>query len=214
MKLLSRIVSVAVCACMVLSIIAAASAESENLAYGKATIDYGKHQGDNVSSYITDGYRSGDEAKAAGVANDSRWAAETTHEDQATTGEWWVGVDFGEATTFDKIVIYWEVCYGKQFKIQTSNDAAEWTDVSDVITNSSASRQEITLDNPATAKYMRVFITEKDNSWGVSMYELEAYNTDGETTPPQTGVESVAVWALVLFGAACIAVFCTKKVKA
>lgn len=213
MKIASRIISVALCACMAISMAVAASAASENLALGKATIDYGAHQNNHTSDNITDGCNNLADADAAQMPDQSRWAAAQTT-DGVTTGEWWVGVDFGEATTFDKLVIYWEACYGKQFKIQTSDNASDWKDVTTVLTNDSANAQEIILDTPANAKYVRIFITEKANQWGVSLFELEVYNTSGEAVPPQTGVESVAIWALVLFGAACITVFCVKKVKA
>lgn len=141
--------------------------EPVNLLLNKETGDNG-HQNDLVSSKAVDG----DEG--------TRWAGVTTHDNaDGTLSEDYLWVDMGEETTFNRVRMKWEACYGKDYTIEVKNSDPEvdegWTVVATVTGNNGSGWRQVDLEEAATARYMRVNITRKDNSWGVSIYELEAY---------------------------------------
>ena len=133
---------------------------------GAATGDNG-HQNDLTSNKAVDGDES------------SRWAGVTTHgAADSHASEDFLWVDFGKETTFNKVRIKWEACYGKAYTIEVKNSDPTvddgWTVVADV-TNGGSGWKETELEEAATGRYLRINISQKDNTWGVSIYELEAY---------------------------------------
>lgn len=139
-----------------------------NLALGKTTGDNG-HQDSLVSEDAVDG----DEG--------SRWAGVTTHgAEDVTLSEDFLWVDFGEEVTFNQVKILWEVCYGVNYTIEIKDsnpeDPTGWTTVATVTGNGGSGWKTVNLEEAATSRYMRVNITKKANSWGVSIYELGVYH--------------------------------------
>jgi len=144
--------------------------ETDNLAYGKQTGDNG-HQGNLESKYAVDGFTDRDNE-----GNESRWAGVTTHENanpNLSTDYLWV--DFGEEVTFNDVLIKWEACFGRAYTLETRNtESEEWTVISSEKNNNSGWRETV-FEEPITARYLRVNISEKANSWGVSIHEIEVY---------------------------------------
>lgn len=139
-----------------------------NFAANKVTGDNG-HQGSLTSDRAVDGDEEGE----------SRWAGVETHgadDSHASQDFWWV--DFGEEVSFSTVKIKWEVCYGRAYTIEVKDasgdptDTEGWTVVHSVTGRTSSGWAEHTLDEAATGRYMRINITEKDNTWGVSFYEV------------------------------------------
>ncbi len=104
----------------------------------------------------------------------TRWASQTGDK----VGDYWIYVDLGEAKKFNFIKIKWEDCYGKKFYMQYANENPEnedsWTTFADRLIG--GGEQSIFTDEFITARYVRMFATEKSNDhWGCSIWEMGVY---------------------------------------
>ena len=127
----------------------------------------GNNQNGNGPSLINDGSTS------------TRWTGPTTHASGdipgTTTGEWNVWLLWDEAQSIDEIKINWEDCYGKAFTVATSSDGVNFDNV--VFSGGAAKGwQTISLASSLSVMGVGVFITEKANTWGVAIWELEVYD--------------------------------------
>ena len=94
----------------------------------------------------------------------------------------WIYVDLGKVTNFTGIKLFWEGAYAKKYKIQTSNDEENWTDI---YTNNNCSGGDENLNIQGNARYVRLYMTEKAlSAYGYSLYEFQVYGTDGVTKRP------------------------------
>jgi len=82
----------------------------------------------------------------------------------------WLKVDFGSAKDISGVTIEWEAAYGKSYKIQTSSDDSGWTDV--YSTAAGDGGQDVITFNPVTARYVRLYGTERGTEWGYSLWEF------------------------------------------
>jgi hyaluronoglucosaminidase len=99
--------------------------------------------------------------------NNTRWASKYTDNQ-------WIRVDLGQLYSFNKVILSWESSYGKQYKIQVSQDGSQWTDVHTEI-NSNGGIDEIVF--PSTeARYVRMLGLKRSSSWGYSLYELKVFD--------------------------------------
>lgn len=101
----------------------------------------------------------------------------------------WATVDLGDAVDLDNIIISWDGgAYPKNLKISLSEDGAEYAEVysvsdwnpepeprepgetvwTKVVTNAEFKEQK--------ARYIRVDFDTPSSVWGITIYELEAYN--------------------------------------
>ncbi len=88
----------------------------------------------------------------------------------------WIEVDFGSAKDISQVTIEWEVAYGKSYNIQVSNDDKNWTDVYSTATGDGG--QDVITFNPVTARYLRMYATERGTQWGYSIWEMNVVYTD------------------------------------
>ncbi len=123
-------------------------------------------------------YSSGDQAEkhAPNFSFDgdtsTRWAS------QRDDGPYWIYVDLAEAKTFNYIKIHWENCYAKKYFMQYCNENPEnedsWTDFTGQL--SGGGKSSIFTENPITARYVRMYATEKSTDFGCSIWEMAIYN--------------------------------------
>ncbi len=100
--------------------------------------------------------------------NNTRWAS-------LYTDNQWISVDLGQVYSINKVVLQWESAYGKQYKIQVSQDGSQWTDVYTEL-NSNGGTDEIKF--PSTdARYVRMLGVKRASSWGYSLYEFKVFNS-------------------------------------
>ncbi|MEH7352644.1 beta-N-acetylglucosaminidase domain-containing protein [Neobacillus drentensis] len=100
--------------------------------------------------------------------NNTRWAS-------LYTDNQWISVDLGQLYSINKVVLHWESAYGKQYKIQVSQDGSQWTDVYTEL-NSNGGTDEIKF--PSTdARYVRMLGVKRSTSWGYSLYEFKVFNS-------------------------------------
>lgn len=95
----------------------------------------------------------------------------------------WIAVDLGSAKALSRVDLTWEAAYATSYQVQTSNDGSTWTTQS-TQTASSATKQSVALN--ATARWVRINATGRATGYGISLWELEVFGTDGTTTPPTT----------------------------
>ena len=124
---------------------------------------------------------------------DTRWSSGTLSESNPQ----WLRLDFGEPTTFNCVRLFWEASAGKAYKIQTSDNGEEWTDVASITDGQTKETRTITFD-AVTARYVRVYVTENfPEIWTcVSLYEMEVYNNtwDFVFNKAKTQLESAQNW--------------------
>ncbi len=86
----------------------------------------------------------------------------------------WIYLDFGYAKVFNTIKLRWETAYGKQYHIDISDDAQNWTTIY-TETNSNGGI-DIINTGTRTARYVRLYGTQRGTQWGYSLWEFEVFN--------------------------------------
>ncbi len=105
----------------------------------------------------------------------------------AGTGQEWVYVDLGVASTFDNIILYW---INKAIKgsVQVSDDAKSWKDLAPLPGNKDMV-DEIKLKTEAKGRYVRILMTKPASAKNYILSELEVYGRGGLITRPKTSPE-------------------------
>ncbi|WP_405581834.1 discoidin domain-containing protein [Streptomyces sp. NBC_01190] len=97
----------------------------------------------------------------------------------------WLQVDLGSSQSISQVTLNWEAAYGKAFKIQTSADATNWTDIYSTTTGTGGVQN---LNVTGTGRYVRMYGTARATAYGYSLWEFQIYGAGGTTTtPPPTG---------------------------
>ncbi len=130
-----------------------------NLARGAAT---------TASTYQADGPGAPYPPRAATDGDSAtRWAS-------AWGDPQWLQVDLGRSQAFDHVQLVWEAAFGKAYEIQVSDDAANWHTV---YTTTSGDGGADDLAVSATARYVRVYGTQRGTGYGYSLYEFGVYRS-------------------------------------
>ncbi|MBI1767735.1 MAG: discoidin domain-containing protein, partial [Bacteroidetes bacterium] len=91
----------------------------------------------------------------------------------------WIMIDLGSINKIDSIALSWESAYATAYKIQTSLDNSNWTDVYSTTTgNGGWDNIKIT---PVDARYVRMYGTQRATTWGYSLWAFETYQTSSTT---------------------------------
>ncbi|MDZ4992914.1 family 20 glycosylhydrolase [Clostridium perfringens] len=152
-----------------------------NLALNKRTVASSREVSDKFGEeLITDGVKDKPSDPNAKPGN-SRWSSERSVPQ-------WIYIDFEEETTFDQVDILWDGAYSRNYKLEVSDDSETWREV--YATSEGKGEQEsINLGEDITANYLRVSCEDTAHEWGnVSIYEVEVYDNEGETAPPETEI--------------------------
>ncbi|MBO2007464.1 discoidin domain-containing protein [Hymenobacter negativus] len=102
-------------------------------------------------------------AKAFDANNTSRWGS--TYNDNQ-----WLYVDLGRSTNITQVNLIWEIAYGRNFHLDVSNDATNWTTIT-TVTNNTSHVNEIALTT--TGRYVRMFGVTRGTGYGFSLYEMQ-----------------------------------------
>jgi|HubBroStandDraft_1064217.scaffolds.fasta_scaffold01926_4 hypothetical protein len=114
----------------------------------------------------------------------------------------WIYVDLGADQCVNQVKVTWEWSYAKEYQIQVSDDAVNWTTTYSG-SNSFSGDDGVTdvTFTAAAGRYLRLFCTQRATTYGYSLYELEVYGgaveaasevSDSEAPPFDAGV-SVSV---------------------
>ncbi|MET7690370.1 discoidin domain-containing protein [Streptomyces sp. NPDC005483] len=107
----------------------------------------------------------------------TRWSS-------AFTDDQWLQVDLGATASISQVVINWETAYGKDYKIQSSNDGSTWTDLRSVTGGDGGTD---TLDVSGQGRYVRLLGVHRATQWGYSAWEFEVFGAMGGGSGPIQG---------------------------
>lgn len=104
----------------------------------------------------------------------------------------WIYVDLGSSQSLGRVVLRWEAAYARSYRVEGSNDAVNWTVLFSTTTGDGGID---TLTLSGSARYVRVFGTQRATPWGYSLWELEVFAATPPPTPPPvpTGLLANAV---------------------
>ena len=142
-------------------------ADSANLALGKTTVMSGAENDASKSSNAVDNDKG------------SRWSSDF---DDAG----WMYVDLGEVYTISQVILIWEASYGKDYDIQLSTDAENWTTVAQM-RNQNGDTDTVNF-TAAEARYVKMQGVTRALPYGYSLYEFQVYETPqegGEVEPTE-----------------------------
>lgn len=124
-------------------------------------------EGGNLPGYATDGNTA------------TRWAS-AWEENQ------WIIIDLESAYVIDRMTLIWENAFARDYHVDASLDGSEWHQVFSR-TDSRGGTENITLDAPAPAQYVRLTGDRRAlEAYGISLLELEVYGT-GRYEMPDDG---------------------------
>ena len=110
----------------------------------------------------------------------TRWAS-------AFADPQWLQVDLGASSAITRVELNWEAAYAKTFRIQTSLNGSTWADAT-AATAGAVGVQSLPVT--ATARYVRMYGTERATQYGYSLWEFKVFGgttTTPPTTTPPTG---------------------------
>lgn len=98
----------------------------------------------------------------------SKWTSNATDNE-------WIQVDLGSSQDVNRVILKWDSSYAKSFKVQTSNDAATW---SDVYSTTVGAARSVTDETFATtqARYVRMLGVTRGTTRGYSLYQFMVLN--------------------------------------
>ncbi len=123
----------------------------------------------------------GAKATASGVENDGLGPMNAVDGDTVNT-RWssafvdpsWIQLDLGSVQTFNRVMLFWQNAFGVAYQIQTSNDGQNWTPAF-TQTAGKGGVEDIRFDT-VSARYVRMFGTQRNTGFGYSLYEFQVYN--------------------------------------
>ncbi|WP_405706703.1 discoidin domain-containing protein [Streptomyces xanthophaeus] len=88
----------------------------------------------------------------------------------------WIQVDLGAPAQLSQVVLRWEAAYAKAYRVELSTDGSNWsTGYSTTASTGGVQTHDIT----GTARYVRVYGTQRATGYGYSLWEFQVYGTTG-----------------------------------
>lgn len=147
---------------------------------------------DNLALRKT-GYDSGHEDYY--IANNAFDGNICTRWSSSWTDNQWIYVDLGDTFSVYNVILRWENAYGQEYKIQVSEDAAQWTDVAHI---SNGIKEDRTVSfSPINARFVKMLGIKRGTGWGYSLWEFEVYGDTIGTGGPgiKTMLSDYAVYS-------------------
>ncbi len=114
---------------------------------------------------------------------------ETTRWSTQYADDQWLMVDLEGVFEIGQFTLEWETAYGRSYELQTWDGSAWQTVFAEQ--NSDGGIDDIVLDAPVLARYVRMHGIERGTQWGFSLWEFEVYGVRAEgdyaaleTVPP------------------------------
>ncbi|MGI5448208.1 discoidin domain-containing protein [Streptomyces sp. CA-243310] len=112
----------------------------------------------------------GTPASAAVDGNtDTRWSSQFADPQ-------WIQVDLGAPAQISQVVLRWEAAYAKAYRVELSTDGTNW---STAYSTAASAGGVQTHDVTGTARYVRVYGTQRATGYGYSLWEFQVYGTGG-----------------------------------
>lgn len=118
------------------------------------------------------------------TSDDSRWSSPTMPVTPNNDSHQWVYIDFGKNLDIESAKIHWyKKAFAEDYSIEVSDDGKEWREVKKVTHYSGNNMNmidEINFDNKENARYLRVYIRERNaNAYNnVSIREIEVWGEE------------------------------------
>lgn len=96
----------------------------------------------------------------------------------------WIQVDLGAPARLSQVVLRWEAAAAKAYRIELSTDGSTW---STAYSTTAGSGGTVTHDITGTARYVRMYGTQRTTGYGYSLWEFQVYGTSGGTGPDLPG---------------------------
>ncbi|HEY1013164.1 MAG TPA: cellulase family glycosylhydrolase, partial [Herpetosiphonaceae bacterium] len=121
----------------------------------------------------------------AGLAVDgnaaTRWASLEGVDPQ------WISVDLGAPYALNRVRLTWEAAFARAYRVEVSVNGSTWTQ-SYATTTGDGGVDDLALGG--TARYVRVYGTQRGTTYGYSLFEFEVYGAPALT--PTTGPTATA----------------------
>ncbi|WP_411102772.1 discoidin domain-containing protein [Streptomyces sp. cmx-4-9] len=88
----------------------------------------------------------------------------------------WIQVDLGAPAQLSQVVLRWEAAAAKAYRVELSTDGTTWSTAASTTTGTGGTA---THDITGTARYVRVFGTQRTTGYGYSLWEFQVYGTSG-----------------------------------
>jgi len=133
------------------------------------------NHGDTRTQFSELGLYEGDISRIDKPQFSSQWISKTG-------GAEWIYVDLGAVCDIENIKLFWNENFAKTYDIEFSEDAKTWQEI-----YSTTSGQGGTEEIPASgyARYVRLNLTEANNSQNYQLIEMEIYGYGGVKIVPQ-----------------------------
>lgn len=107
----------------------------------------------------------------------SRWSS-------ASSDPQWIMVDIGSSCTISQVVLNWQNASGKNYTVEVSNDPTFTTKTTvATVTNGASGANVATFNiNPVNTRYVRMYGTARNTSYGYSLFEFEVYGSGLKST--------------------------------
>ncbi|MFJ9766242.1 discoidin domain-containing protein [Streptomyces erythrochromogenes] len=94
----------------------------------------------------------------------------------------WIQVDLGAPARLSQVVLRWETAHARAYRIELSTNGTDWTTAHSTTAGPGGVQ---TLDITGTARYVRMYGTQRATAWGYSLWEFQVYGTTdtGPTLP-------------------------------
>jgi chitosanase len=106
-------------------------------------------------------------ANAVDIDNRTRWAS------VSGPGTQWLRIDLGRPQSIKRIKLNWEQAYASRYRLQSSSDAASWTDL--YATASGDGGIDDVKGLAGTGRYVRVLTLTRATAYGYSLDEMQVY---------------------------------------
>ncbi|HZF91615.1 discoidin domain-containing protein [Streptomyces sp.] len=128
-------------------------------------------QGRPATASSTEGAAFAAPAAVDGNLTGTRWASQWSDNQ-------WFQVDLGQSTAVSRVVLTWEVAYGKAYDIQLSENGTDWRTVRSV-TGGDGGTDDIAVSG--TGRYVRLQGVTRATGYGYSLWEFQVYGGTGDT---------------------------------
>ncbi|RAW00967.1 glycosyl hydrolase [Pseudochryseolinea flava] len=155
---------------------------SINLAYNRPVSVSSTEAGGNVASNAVD---------ANGT---TRWSS--TYSDTQ-----WITVDLGANYNVSRVRVAWETASAKNYYLEGSTNGTTWFNMRTITNNASLVNDHTGLNS--TARYVRLYCTARNTTYGYSIYELEVYGAAAareRTSEVSSDVEVLSIYPNPLKG--------------
>ncbi|MFD9303494.1 discoidin domain-containing protein [Streptomyces sp. NPDC060048] len=88
----------------------------------------------------------------------------------------WIQVDLGAPAQLSQVVLRWEAAAAKAYRVELSTDGTNW---STAYSTANGTGGVQTHDITGTARYVRVYGTQRTTGYGYSLWEFQVYGTTG-----------------------------------